>query len=158
MHKGKLYIPSTVIAALLGSLCGITVSYWIGRTAGQYLITKYGRWVGLTHERFERAHRWFEKFGKWALLIGYFIPGVRHLTGLSAGASGFSYRQFALYAYTGALVWVSSFLSIGYFFGRQWLALYEKIKPESHLLYYLLALIPLVLILYVLKKLWRKKK
>lgn len=42
MHKGKLAIPSTVLAAFLGSLCGITVSYWLGRTAGQYLITKYG--------------------------------------------------------------------------------------------------------------------
>ncbi|MBX9923336.1 MAG: DedA family protein, partial [Rhabdochlamydiaceae bacterium] len=128
MHKGKLAIPSTVLAAFLGSLCGITVSYWLGRTAGQYLITKYGSWVGLTEKRFEKAHCWFEKFGKWALLIGYFIPGVRHLTGLSAGVSNFSYRQFAIYAYTGALIWVSSFLSIGYFFGKQWLSLYDTIK------------------------------
>lgn len=157
MHRGKLHIPSTILAALLGSLCGITVSYWLGRTAGQYLITKYGGWVGLTEARFEKAHRWFEKFGRWALLIGYFIPGVRHLTGLSAGVSGFPYRQFALYAYSGALIWVSSFLSIGYFFGKQWLALYEKIKFENYLHFYFLAIIPLVIFFYLLKKFLKKK-
>jgi membrane protein DedA with SNARE-associated domain len=156
MHKGKLHIPSTIIAAFLGSLCGITISYWIGKTAGQFLITKYGSWVGITQARFEKAHIWFEKFGRWALLIGYFIPGVRHLTGLSAGVSGFSYRQFAFYAYTGALIWVSIFLSIGYFFGKQWLALYDKIKPESNYVFFFLGLIPLAILIYFLKKLWKR--
>lgn len=156
MHKGKLHIPSTIIAAFLGSLCGITISYWIGKTAGQFLITKYGSWVGITQARFDKAHIWFEKFGRWALLIGYFIPGVRHLTGLSAGVSGFPYRQFAFYAYTGALIWVSMFLSIGYFFGKQWLALYDKIKPESNYVFFFLGLIPLAILIYFLKKLWKR--
>ncbi len=133
MHNGKLPVFSTVLAAFLGALCGISSSYLIGRTAGHYLITKYGNWIGLTHARYQKGHDWFERFGKWTLLIGYFIPGVRHLTGVCAGTSGFSYKQFALYAYGGAFIWVSVFLSIGYFFGKQWLSLYETIEVGSDL-------------------------
>ena len=42
-----------------------------------------------------------------------FYPRSKASYWLSAGVSNFSYRQFAIYAYTGALIWVSSFLSNG---------------------------------------------
>jgi len=157
MHKGSLPIVPTILAAFLGALSGISISYLIGRTAGHFLVTKYGSWVGLTQKRFQKAHDWFEKFGKWALLIGYFIPGVRHLTGISAGTSGFSYRHFAQYAYLGGVLWVSTFLSIGYFFGKQWLFLYEKIEIDSDLIMVvLIVLIPCV-VGYFYTKLRKKK-
>lgn len=156
MHKGNLPVLPTILAAFFGALCGISLSYLIGRTAGQFLVTKYGRWVGLTKKRFQKAHDWFEKFGKWALLIGYFIPGIRHLTGISAGTSGFSYRHFAHYAYLGAALWVSIFLSIGYFFGKQWLFLYEKIEIDSDLIIIVLLVVVPCLMAYFYRK-TRKK-
>jgi membrane protein DedA with SNARE-associated domain len=156
MHKGNLPVIPTILAAFFGALCGISMSYLIGRTAGQFLVTKYGTWVGLTKKRFQKAHNWFEKFGKWALLIGYFIPGVRHLTGISAGTSGFSYRHFAHYAYLGAALWVSTFLSIGYFFGKQWIFLYEKIEIDSDFIILVLLVVVPCLLAYFYKK-TRKK-
>lgn len=113
--KEKLSIPFTMLAGYAGSICGITISYWIGRTAGHYLVLKYGKWVGITEKRFQKAHEWFERFGKWTLLIGYFIPGLRHFTGLTSGITEMEFKHFALFAYTGAVIWVSIFLSIGYF-------------------------------------------
>ncbi len=156
MHKGNLPVIPTILAAFFGALCGISMSYLIGRTAGQFLVTKYGSWVGLTKKRFQKAHNWFEKFGKWALLIGYFIPGVRHLTGISAGTSGFSYRHFAHYAYLGGALWVSTFLSIGYFFGKQWIFLYEKIEIDSDFIILVLLVVVPCLLAYFYKK-TRKK-
>lgn len=128
MQKGNLNIPSTVIAAYLGAMCGISMSYLLGRTAGHYVLAKYGKWIGLTHKRLEKVHTWFERFGKWTLFIGYFIPGIRHFTGFVAGTSDLTYRQFALYAYSGAFFWVSMFLSIGYFFGSRCLAFFARYK------------------------------
>ncbi|MDP1879697.1 MAG: DedA family protein [Parachlamydiaceae bacterium] len=118
MRKGHLYIHETIAAAYLGSICGITMSYLIGSTAGYYVIHKYGKPLGLTEERLQKVHDWFEKFGKWTLFIGYFIPGVRHFTGFSAGMTKLTYKDFALFAYTGAAMWVTTFLSIGYYFGH----------------------------------------
>lgn len=117
---GKLNPWATGIAAFLGACCGISISYTIGRTAGVFLIKKYGRWLYLTEAKINKVHDWFEKIGRWALLIGYFIPGVRHLTGYAAGITAMKYRHFALFSYTGALIWVCTFLAIGYFLGNKW--------------------------------------
>ncbi len=118
MGSGKLYIIPTIIAAYLGSICGITVSYILGRTLGTYFVHKYGCWVGMKQATLDKIHVWFDCYGKWALLIGYFVPGVRHFTGFTAGTSLLDFRLFVVFAYTGALVWVATFLSIGYFFGE----------------------------------------
>lgn len=126
--RGELKPLETMLAALLGSMTGITTSYLIGRTAGTFFLTKYGKWIGITESRMQKAHNWFEHYGKWTLLIGYFIPGVRHFTGIIAGVTTLEFKQFALFAYTGALLWVSLFLSIGYFFGNIAYEYYEKFE------------------------------
>jgi membrane protein DedA with SNARE-associated domain len=116
--KGQLNPWLTAPACVLGSISGISMSYVIGRTAGGYLATRFGRYIGITPTRLAKAHAWFERFGKWTLLFGYFIPGVRHLTGYIAGTTQLEYRYFAIFAYIGAAVWTLVFLAIGYFFGE----------------------------------------
>lgn len=117
MAKAKLPILSTIIATYAGTCCGITGSYGLGRATGRYLShSRWVRYIGLTEKRFQAAHNWFERFGKWALCISYFIPGVRHLSGYVAGALHLCYRHFALYAYAGGFIWSSLFMALGYFF------------------------------------------
>ncbi len=128
MHSGKLPITSTIIAAYGGSICGITMSYWLGRTAGVYFFHKYGKWLGIREKQLQKVHIWFEHWGKWTLLFGYFIPGVRHFTGFTAGTTDLEYKHFALFAYTGAIFWVSTFLSIGYFFGNYCFAVLKGLE------------------------------
>lgn len=117
---GKLEPIPTFIAAFLGACAGITISYAVGRTAGTFIIKNYGKWLHITEARMEKVHNWFERFGRWSLLIGYFIPGIRHLTGYAAGITVLEYKHFALFSYSGALVWVSTFLTAGYFLGNKW--------------------------------------
>jgi membrane protein DedA with SNARE-associated domain len=123
MAKGNLPVPQTILAAITGAWCGITTSYLIGLGTGTYLSKKSGKYrhyLGLTDVRLEKAHRWFEKYGKWSLFIGYFIMGVRHFTGYIAGTLRLEYRTFAWVAYSGGFFWASLFLSIGYFFSAEW--------------------------------------
>jgi membrane protein DedA with SNARE-associated domain len=157
MHKGILPVFPTVSGAFLGVLSGISVSYLLGRTAGHFLIKKYGRWVGLSEKKCDKARIWFEKFGKWTLFFGYFIPGVRHLTGVSAGASGLSYHHFASYAYPGAALWVSLFLSIGYFLEKQWITLYEKIEIKVDIIMIVCLIAALIIFLFHLYKKSKKR-
>lgn len=118
MQSETIPIIETTLAAYGGSMCGITMSYFVGRTAGIFFVHKYGKWVGLNDKILDKVHQWFDKWGKWTLVVGYFIPGVRHFTGLIAGTSKLEFGTFALFAYVGAVLWVSTFLSIGYFFGN----------------------------------------
>jgi membrane protein DedA with SNARE-associated domain len=128
--NGILHLHSTVLSAIAGSLTGITLSYLLGATGGSLLVQRYGGWFGVTPERLAKAKNWFTHLGKWALFLGYFIPGVRHFSGFTAGITGVGYRHFALFAYTGGIFWISLFLSLGYFFGDMCFAFLEEIDRK----------------------------
>ena len=120
VFKRTLFFIPAFAAAFLGSASGITLSYALGRIFDTYVLMKYGRYFHLTPDRLERVHSWFETRGRWTLIIGYFIPGVRHLTGYVAGASELSYPSFALFAYSGAFCWALIFITLGYMLGEEW--------------------------------------
>jgi membrane protein DedA with SNARE-associated domain len=120
VSTGRFHFLPTYSIASLGSLSGITLSYWIGRSGGYRLIHRYGPRLHLTPDRLERVHGWFDRIGKWTLTVGYFIPGVRHVTALIAGASELRYPVFAAFAYTGGLIWSLTFITIGYSLGEGW--------------------------------------
>ncbi len=151
MDTGHLNIPETILAAYLGSMCGITGSYIIGRTAG-HLVHRYGKWFHITEERLAYAHQWFERFGKWTLSIGYFIPGVRHFTGLLAGMTELKYGTFALFAYTGAVIWATFFLSVGYFLGGYLPDIFRIIEVDFDVILIVVALIIAGYLIYRLRK------
>ena len=128
VYKGQFHFVPTILSAYAGSICGITISYMIGRTGGLYLIHKYGPYVHLTQERLDRVHAWFGRLGRWTLFFGYFMPGVRHFTAVVAGSSELEPHVFALFAYSGGLVWVVTFVSLGYFLGEQWSRMSDEVS------------------------------
>jgi membrane protein DedA with SNARE-associated domain len=128
IHRGELEWHSTFISAVSGSVAGITVSYFLGLKASSLLTGKCGRALGVTEAKIKKAHDWFVRFGKWTLTIGYFIPGVRHFTGILAGMSRLEYRYFAIFAYLGACLWVFTFLFVGCYFGEYWMGLIGKVS------------------------------
>jgi len=106
--------------ATAGSLCGITLSYFLGRTGVVYALKRVSLLQRHIGSHLPEAQKWFERFGKWTLFFGYFIAGVRHFTALVAGTSGLRPRTFALYAWPGGCVWVACFLALGYYLGEGW--------------------------------------
>ena len=125
VHAGRLQTLPTIAVAFAGSLCGITLSYALGRTGTIYLLERYApleRWVG---HYLPEAQKWFDRYGKWTLFFGYFVAGLRHFTALTAGLAKLRWKTFAAYAYPGGFVWVVSFVGIGYFLGAEW----EAIAP-----------------------------
>lgn len=155
MHEGKLNIPLTIFFAYAGTITGITVSYLLGKSAGSFLVHKYGYLIGLTNKRLNKVHNWFVRLGLWLLTFGYFIPGIRHLTGFFAGTTDIKYTQFALYAYTGALFWVSLFLSLGYFVGDYVFILAHKLEALD-LAIIAVIIILLIFLFFVIRKRLRK--
>jgi membrane protein DedA with SNARE-associated domain len=126
--QGSLHPALAFVSAFAGSVCGISVSYTIGRLGGVYVLRRYGPRLHLSGSLLDRAHAWFSRIGKWTLIAGYYIPGVRHAVALVAGASELKTTDFCLFAYTGAFLWVSTFMSMGYFFGKEWHLLSWKVR------------------------------
>ena len=155
IYKSSLSGPLAFLCTLAGSASGITISYTLGRTFGMRLLHRYGKYLHITEQRLERAHSWFERVGHWALTFGYFIPGVRHLTAYAAGMSDVPPQQFAIFAYCGSVLWVSSFLSLGYFLGERWLAVERNI--HRYLVVIGIGLAVVVAVYFAWQK-WGKRK
>ncbi len=128
VYKKNLSLFPTYLSAFFGSVCGITISYILGRSLGLYVLHHYGRFFHITQAQIDKVHAWFDRFGTWTLVAGYFIPGVRHFTAVVAGSSELSPLHFALFAYSGALLWITTFISLGYFFGDEWSHVLKQVQ------------------------------
>jgi membrane protein DedA with SNARE-associated domain len=155
VSQGGMCLPLAIIAAALGSACGITVSYSLGRFVGLPVIHKYGRWLHVTEENLAKIHNWFERWGKWTLVLAYYVPGVRHVAAIVAGTAKLPYHEFAMFAYTGAAIWTSTFITLGYVLGPQ----VSKLAPLIHayLVYIAIAVAAMIVLALVAHHLWKRR-
>jgi membrane protein DedA with SNARE-associated domain len=123
ISAGYLKPAPALASAFFGSVCGITVSYALGRLLGFPAVARYGHYLRIKQETYHKMSEWYNRFGRWGLLIGYFIAGVRHWTAFFAGVSKLKMPSFALFAYTGGLLWAITLLSTGYVLGEEWTCL-----------------------------------
>ena len=116
--KNILGLFPTLAIAAIGSAGGLTVSYLLGRTSSDFIVRRYGRWLSIDDQKIARVQQWFQNLGRWVLVVGPFIPGVRNLMGYVAGASKQRMHVFMRFAYSGALISSVTFVTFGYYAGR----------------------------------------
>lgn len=104
-----LFIP---IAAVLGSQVG----YWIGRNIGTAMFKPDARF--LKQKYLDEAHAFFEQRGPFAIVIARFVPIVRTLAPLTAGAARMNYGVFTVFNIVGAVVWGVGLTLLGYWLGQ----------------------------------------
>lgn len=141
IYNGSLNYTLSIITAALGAICGITLSYFIGKLLGVPFFHKYGKYVHLTPEKLDKISGWFDRFGNKLLTIAYFIPGVRHITGYVSGITRISFKKFAVHAYLGAIIWTLTFIILGKTLGSDWNSI-EKYTSK----YFIIALGIIVII------------
>ncbi|MGG6313701.1 DedA family protein [Paenibacillus macerans] len=150
--KGGLDFLPALLAGYAGSVVGVTITYLIGYRVGAPLIERYGKWIWLKPDHLDKTRRVYEKYGNRMLLISFFIPGVRQFFGYFVGIIRVPFRTFALYAYTGAFLWVITFVSIGFVFGEQWQYVFGLV--EKYMKFFFIGAGALVMVLVYWK--WRK--
>lgn len=104
-----VFIP---IAAILGGQVG----YFIGRYVGTAMFKPDAR--VLKQKYLDEAHAFFEQRGPFAIVIARFVPIVRTLAPLTAGAARMHYAIFTLYNVVGAVVWGVGLTLLGYWLGQ----------------------------------------
>ena len=116
-------IESYVVLALAGSLgylAGALVGWAIGARGGSALIERHGRWLHIAPERFERAERWFERFGNRAVFFGRLTPVVRSFISIPAGALGSPLGPYTALTLLGSMIWCFGFAAAGWALGDTW--------------------------------------
>lgn len=100
-----------MVAGILGDM----VNYHIGKYIGPKAFS--GKYKFLKKEYLEKTEKFYDKYGGKTIIYARFVPIVRTFAPFVAGVGSMSYGKFASYNVIGAILWVTSFLFIGYFFG-----------------------------------------
>ncbi|MEV4842905.1 DedA family protein [Micromonospora matsumotoense] len=119
--EGRFHLAVIVLAATVGSLVGALVLYWLGAALGEERLKRWLDHIPLVdREDLEKADRWFERHGRWAVLIGRLVPVVRSLVSVPAGANRMPMGEFVLLTTLGSGVWNALVVGLGYTLGSRW--------------------------------------
>ncbi|WP_288476566.1 DedA family protein [uncultured Pantoea sp.] len=107
-----LMVTLLVVAAVLGD----AVNYTIGRLFGERLFSNPDSKI-FRRSYLDKTHAFYARHGGKTIILARFVPIVRTFAPFVAGMGHMSYRHFALFNVTGALLWVLLFSYAGYLFG-----------------------------------------
>ena len=102
---------------LAAAIIGDTVNYHIGKYLGPRVLKNENSRI-FKKQYLDKTHAFFEKYGGKTIILARFVPIVRTFAPFIAGVGAMTYRKFILYNIVGAIVWVSSLLYAGFFFGN----------------------------------------
>jgi membrane protein DedA with SNARE-associated domain len=153
--QGPLTFGLTFFCVYTGTMTGMLISYFIGRKLGRPIIFHFGKWVKLTPKRIQVAEKWFNRYGTWAIFFGYYLPGVRQFNCYFAGATNVPFLRYLITSGLGAVLWVSTFLTLGHFIGRNFKQILEVI--HSYMVIGLI-LFGVAIVIAISIYFWRKRK
>ncbi|MHB8586254.1 MAG: DedA family protein [Thermoplasmatota archaeon] len=123
-QQGTFNLGIAWLAATLGSLTGSLISYWIGYAGLLPLVLRYGRYLLIKEEHVAKTTAFFHAYAsEVAVGISRFIPVVRHLISLPAGAARMPLGRFVLATLVGAGIWDFILLYTGYLLGKNYTAI-----------------------------------
>ena len=113
---GLLHYSFSLLAVFSGSLIGMLISYGLGKRIGSPLLDWLGKWLRLSQKWRKKVEHWIHKYGAPAIIVSYFVPGMRHVAGAFCGISHMPIKTYTLYVGTSALLWSLLFLTLGRIF------------------------------------------
>jgi len=118
-----------VLVGVLGGLAGSLSTYYFGRWAGPAGVRRWGRYAGLVEKDLEATQLWFEKRGMLSVLLGRFVPVVRHFISTAAGIARMSLVPFIAMTCTGAFIWDLFLASLGWWLKERYAIIHEYSAP-----------------------------
>jgi membrane protein DedA with SNARE-associated domain len=107
-------------AGVAGQTVGSIIGWAIGLYGGRPLVERHGRWLHLGPENLDRAERWFERWGDWAVFLGRMTPVIRSFVSIPAGVARMPLGRFTLYSVLGTIPWCFGIAGAGWALGSSW--------------------------------------
>lgn len=155
VNEGKFTFELAVLYATLGSIAGSLISYYAGRYGGRPFVERFGKYFLLDAHDLEYTEKFFGKYGEGTVFVSRFIPVVRHLISIPAGAGRMNPAKFIVYTLLGAAAWNAILTYIGYVLKDRWT---EILKYTEILDMIMIAAILVVAALFVRKHLSMRNK
>jgi membrane-associated protein len=113
---GQMSYPLLMALLVTAAVTGNTLNYYIGQAIGHRVFTHNYRWIN--KDALQRTHDFFEKHGGKTIILARFVPVVRTFAPFVAGVSEMTHARFQMFNVTGAVLWVASLVTAGFFFGN----------------------------------------
>lgn len=149
-----------VVSATLGSLIGAIILYNVGRlirpeSLRKLLSSGWGRVLRLSMADLHRASHWFATKGTWTVFFCRFIPILRSLISIPAGAAKMRQGLFLMLTALGSAIWNALLVWLGALTGEAWQDILPLIKSYSLFIWFFIGLAGLILISY---HFWSRRK
>jgi membrane protein DedA with SNARE-associated domain len=122
---GRMNIVAVAAISFVAAVLGDNIGYWIGVRGGRKVVHRFGKYVFITPERFDRAERFFARRGNRIVVAARFIDVLRQLNGVIAGITAMPWRTFLLYNAIGAALWVGWWTTLSYLLGNNLVKIFE---------------------------------
>lgn len=128
--QGKLNLILVVLVSSAANLTGSLIAFWLTRRYGERVVlSRFGRWMGLSRGHLKLADRFFSRFGLWAVFVGRLLPIVRTYISFPAGVSKIGYGRFTLATMAGAIPWNFALAYAGYKLGQHYETVAATLGP-----------------------------
>lgn len=132
-------LPATYILVAgaygaLGCTIGSIIAYVVGMRGGRPFLEKYGKYILISRHDLDRADRWFDRSGSWAIFISRLLPVVRTFISLPAGIARMHFVKFLIYTFTGSFIWCAGLAYGGYLLGEHWERIRTVMRPLDPLI------------------------
>jgi membrane protein DedA with SNARE-associated domain len=128
--QGKLNFVLVVLVASLANLAGSLIAFFLTRRFGEKVVlSRAGRRLGLSRGHLRLAHRFFARFGLWAVFVGRLVPIVRTYISFPAGLSRIGYVKFILATLAGAIPWNLALAYAGLQLGNNYQTVAATMSP-----------------------------
>lgn len=107
-------------AGVAGQTVGSIIGWAIGLYGGRPLVERHGRWLHLGPDNLDRAERWFDRWGDWAVFLGRMTPVIRSFVSIPAGIARMPLGRFTLYSVLGTIPWCFGLAGAGWALGSSW--------------------------------------
>lgn len=134
--RGDLSLEPLYLVGIGSAVTGDCCGFLFGRTGGQRLFERLARRFAFVRSRYQRLQTFFNTHGSKAVFMARFVAGARFMAGPMAGAAGMSFLRFLGWNLSGALIWCSLIITIGYLVGDE----LERVAHVLHTASYWLAL------------------
>lgn len=152
-YTGRLTFWGAVFAGVLGGLIGSIIAYIVGYYGGRPFIIKYGKYILISQNEFEKADKWFAKHGVATVFTSRLLPVIRTFISLPAGIARINFKKFVIYTILGSLPWSILLTYAGFALGQNWRLVKSSLKSfDGVIITGLLILISIYLYNHFFKK------
>ena len=144
-HNGEYSVIAATLVGVGANLVGSWIAYGVGYFGRIELLEQHGRKLHVKPSDLQRADRWFERWGAWAVFFSRMLPVVRTFISLPAGAARMPFVRFSVLTVAGCLPWVFMLTFVGDQAGAHW----KDWKDALHYVDYLMAALILAGIVYL---------